>query len=248
MSLQKLLPMLLAGVLTACAAENPYENASAPVRQFDDAQAREKAVAQFAVDDPLGGVNRQTYALNAQIDRFVLLPLVDAYRFITPEVVRTRVSHFFSNVGEFHNFTNAVLQADAHKSTVTLGRFAVNSTAGVLGLFDVATDWGLPQHKEDFGQTLGVWGVGPGAYVVLPFFGPSNVRDTVGLVADYAMLAAVIPNHVEDATAYKAVFWGLQPVDARHSNGFRYYHTDTPFEYEFVRYGSARLRQLQVEK
>jgi phospholipid-binding lipoprotein MlaA len=98
--------------------------------------------------------------------------------------VRTGVTNFFSNINDVLIAANNLLQGKPSNAASDIGRFLVNSTIGILGFFDVATDMGLDKNREDFGQTLAVWGVGDGPYVVLPFFGPSNVRDTVGLVVD----------------------------------------------------------------
>lgn len=234
--------------LAACSSDSPYEDATPPRRHFVDVGQKEKAERQFAVSDPLEGANRNLYAFNAQLDRYILLPVVDAYTYITPEFLRTRVSRFFENVGEFRNFTNAALQANAEKTGITLGRFVVNTTVGLLGTFDVATGWGMERQREDFGQTLGVWGAAPGAYVILPFFGPSNVRDTLGTVVDIAAFSLVVPNDIEDETAYKIAAYGIQPLNARYVNTFRYFQSGSPFEYEFVRYGSQRLREIEIRK
>lgn len=239
---------LAACCLTACAADDPYEQGALPKRHFSDPQQREWAEQQFAVHDPLEGMNKGVYKFNAQLDRYVLLPIVDAYTYVTPEFLRTRVSRFFENVGEFKNFTNAVLQGSPEKAGTTLGRFAVNTTVGLLGTFDVATDWGMARQPEDFGQTLGVWGAGPGPYLVLPFFGPSNLRDTAGLAVDYLTFSWAVPDDVEDDTAYRVAFWGVQPLNARYVNKFRYFESGTPFEYEFVRYGKTRMREMEVQK
>ncbi len=243
----RLLPMLAVALLLTACAEDPYVGTTTPVRGYIDLQQKEKAEQQFAVSDPLEGMNRSLYTFNAQLDRYFLLPVVDAYTYVTPQFLRSRVSRFFENVGEFKNFTNSVLQADAGKSGTTLGRFVVNTTVGLLGTFDVATEMGLQRQSEDFGQTLGVWGVGSGAYIVLPFFGPSNVRDTVGLAVDFAAFSLAVPNHIEDETSYKVAVYGVQPLDARYVNSFRYYESGTPFEYEFVRYGSNRVREFQIQ-
>lgn len=241
-------PIMLALALAACSATPPEDGSPAPERRFVDAAHRNHAESQFAVDDPAQGTNKYLYKFNAQLDRYVLLPIVDVYEFITPEFLRTRVSNFFLNVGEVGNFTNSVLQASPGKATRTVGRFAVNTTVGLLGMFDVATQMGLERHAEDFGQTLGVWGAGPGPYIVLPFFGPSNLRDTTGIIADFAFMSLIVPNDVEDSTAYKVVAYGVQPVDMRYSNKFRYYQSGTPFEYEFVRYIYTQSRELQIDK
>lgn len=235
-------------LLGACSPSEPYQNATTTTRHFMDAGQQQSAEQQFAVSDPLEGMNRNLYVFNAQLDRYVLLPIVDGYTYVVPGVVRSRISHFFENIGEFRNFTNATLQANPEKMGTTLGRFMVNTTVGLLGTFDVASDMGLHRQNEDFGQTLGVWGVGPGAYIVLPFFGPSNVRDTVGTAVDLVAFSLVVPNDIEDETAYKVAFYGVQPVNMRYVNKFRYFESGSPFEYEFVRYGSERIRELQIQK
>ena len=234
-------------VVTACASD-PYKDATAPARMIPEAEQKQIAEEQFAVGDPFEGINRNVYLFNAQLDRYVLLPIIDGYVYATPEFLRTRVSRFFENVGEFRNFTNATLQGRPEKMGTTVGRFAINTTIGLLGTFDVATGMGLERQPEDFGQTLGVWGAGPGAYIVLPFFGPSNVRDTVGTVVDIAAFSLMMPNDIEDETAYKVVTYGVQSLDMRYVNKFRYFESGSPFEYEFVRYGSEHLREMQIQK
>jgi len=242
-------PLLLAiGMLAACSADDPLEGTTPPARQFTDLEHQDFAEKQFAVYDPAEGTNKYVYKFNAQLDRYVLIPLVDAYTYITPRFLRTRVSNFFANIGEITNFTNSVLQASPGKAGTTLGRFVVNSTVGLLGTFEVASEMGLERQQEDFGQTLGVWGAGPGPYVVLPFFGPSNVRDATGTIIDLATFSLIVPNHIEDETAYKVAFYGMQPLDMRYKNKFRYFESGTPFEYEFVRYINTNARSLQIEQ
>jgi len=137
------------------------------------------------VNDPFEGFNRVMFAFNDTVDTYALKPVAKGYKFITPDFIETGVSNFFDNLGEITNIVNNGLQgkfADAGNDTL---RFTLNSTIGVLGLFDVASEFGLEEHDEDFGQTLGVWGVSSGPYVVLPLLGPTTVRDGAGLVADY---------------------------------------------------------------
>ena len=124
------------------------------------------------------------YTVEKPADQYVVKPIAEGYQFILPEFVRTGVTNFFSNINDVLIAANNLLQGKPGNAASDIGRFFVNSTIGVLGLFDVATDMGLDKNREDFGQTLGVWGIGDGPYVVLPFFGPSNVRDTVGFVVD----------------------------------------------------------------
>ena len=241
-----LIPVLL--ILAGCSAEKPEIGAIPTDRQFVDQAHKQFGEEQFAIDDPVQGTNKYVYKFNAELDRWVLIPVVDAYTYDTPEFLRNRIADFFANVGEIGNFTNAVFQASPGKASETLGRFVVNTTVGLLGTFDVATEIGLDRHQEDFGQTLGYWGAGPGPYIVLPFFGPSNLRDTAGLAVDFATLSFLVPNHVENSTAYKVGFYGVQPINMRYVNNFRYFESGTPFEYELVRYISVHARELQIAK
>ena len=144
------------------------------------------AVAESAdSNDPLEGLNRAIYSFNDTADRFVLKPVAQGYRYVTPDPVEHGIGRMFSNVGEIVNVVNDVLQGKFGQAGNDTGRFLVNSTIGLAGFFDVADGFGLEKSSgEDFGQTLGVWGVGKGAYLVLPFFGPSNLRDAPGRVVD----------------------------------------------------------------
>ncbi len=134
--------------------------------------------------DPFERVNRAVFSFNEAADDYVIKPVAEAYKFVLPEFVRTGITNFFSNINDVLIAANNLLQGKPSNAASDIGRFLVNSTIGILGFFDVATDMGLDKNREDFGQTLAVWGVGDGPYVVLPFFGPSNVRDTVGLAVD----------------------------------------------------------------
>ena len=138
-------------------------------------------------NDPLEPINRGVYQFNKQADKYVIEPVAKGYQFIMPEVIDRGISNFFRNLDDVVVFVNDVLQLKLNQATSDAGRFLVNSTVGVLGFMDVATDMGLPKHNEDFGQTLGVWGVPTGPYLVLPFFGPSSPRGLGGLVGDTAM-------------------------------------------------------------
>lgn len=133
--------------------------------------------------DPLEGFNRGVYAFNKGLDKVVLTPVATGYNFL-PAVLRKSIGNFFSNLGDVMIGVNNLLQGKGAAGLSDFMRFAFNSTFGMLGFVDVATPAGLERHNEDFGQTFGKWGVGSGAYVVLPFFGPRTVRDTVGLVGD----------------------------------------------------------------
>ena len=134
--------------------------------------------------DPLEPFNRTVFNFNDGLDRAVLKPVATAYQNVTPQPIRTGVTNFFENISDAWSFVNNVLQARPAEAADSFFRFTTNTLWGVGGIFDVATALKIPKHKEDFGQTLGTWGVGAGPYVVLPLFGPSSVRDTAGLVVD----------------------------------------------------------------
>ena len=136
------------------------------------------------VYDPLEPLNRFLFAINETIDIFLLQPAAATYRFLLPELVRDSVRNATRNLNSPVTFANELFQGKTDRASSTVVRFAINSTVGVLGLFDPATEWGYPYYDEDFGQTLGVYGAGPGAYLVLPIFGPSNVRDGIGIGVD----------------------------------------------------------------
>ena len=145
------------------------------------------ASADQADHDPIEGFNRKIFWFNDKVDVYVLEPVAHAWQWIAPERVRNSVGNFFLNLRFPIVTVNDLLQGKLKASASDVGRFGVNTTVGVLGFFDPASGWGLERHDEDFGQTLGVWGVPPGPYLVLPILGPSNPRDTGGLVVDTAL-------------------------------------------------------------
>jgi len=134
--------------------------------------------------DPLEPVNRKVFAFNEGLDKVVLKPTATAYKAVVPAPARTGISNFFSNLAEPWSAVNLMLQGRFKEGASDLGRFGTNSTVGVLGFVDFASDWGMPRHGEEFGRTLGTWGVDTGAYLVLPLFGPSTLRDAAALPVD----------------------------------------------------------------
>jgi phospholipid-binding lipoprotein MlaA len=135
--------------------------------------------------DPLEPLNRGIYTFNDGADALLIKPAGEFYSFIVPEWIRIGVGNFFSNINDVIVALNGVLQGKISQAGSDVARLAINTTVGVLGVFDFATGWGFEKHDEDFGQTLGYWGIGDGPYIVLPLIGPSNLRDTVGWVGDY---------------------------------------------------------------
>lgn len=145
--------------------------------------------------DPLESVNRGVYKFNDVTDRYVLKPVATAYKTVAPTPVRKGFNNFFSNLGSITTVLNDLLQLKFADAFTDAGRFVINSTFGLAGFIDVAGMDNIPVHKEDFGQTLGHWGVGNGAYLVLPFLGPSTLRDTTGLVFDSATSDPITYTH-----------------------------------------------------
>ncbi len=234
--------------LGACASTPPPLLASADVDAPQATPVAATTANPLAIYDPWEGFNRRVYRSNALADRYVLLPIVRAYRSITPEPVRAGVGNFFSNLGEITTFVNTVLQAKPADSAVTLSRFVINSTVGLAGLFDPATALGLAQRHEDFGQTLGVYGVDAGPYLVLPFFGPSSLRDGLGLVADQGLYYALDPLSLDEYDAARVPYFALYVINKRNNVNFRYYQTGSPFEYTLVRLVYINYRALQIER
>jgi len=195
--------------------------------------------------DPWEPMNRHIYRFNANFDKFVFLPLVSGYRFILPQFVRTGVSNFFSNIGETTIIVNSMLQFAPVKTAKSVARLTVNSTIGIGGLFDVARHWNLPGEHEDFGQTLGFYGVGPGPYLVLPILGPSSLRDTSGLAVDWAMTGVPLLLWVPAASPYTTGASFLSAFQTRDDLSFSYGELG-PFEYLLIRKLYLEYRKLQV--
>lgn len=145
------------------------------------------AVAESVPEDPWEGFNRSMFTFNETVDEYGLKPLAQGYDAVTPNFMQKGVSNFFSNLGEVPNVFNNLFQGKWDETASSTFRFIINTTFGIFGLFDVASEMGLKHYEEDFGQTLGYWGVNSGPYLVLPFFGPSTVRDASGMVVDYSL-------------------------------------------------------------
>lgn len=164
--------------------------------------------------DPFESFNRSVYEFNVAFDDAIGKPVARAYVKAIPAPVRRSVSNFFNNLWEPNTSINALLQGKYRKAADSAGRFIMNSTVGVLGLFDAAGAFGLPRMEEDIGQTLAVWGVGDGPYLMLPFLGPSNLRDTAGIVTEY-FTTDLVPLAFDEPERW----WigGARVIDARAS-------------------------------
>lgn len=161
--------------------------------------------------DPWESTNRKIFAFNETLDRYILRPVAKGYDFVMPDAAQRGVGNFIANIYEFNSVFNSLLQGRLEGAAQSGGRLLVNTTLGVLGFFDVATAMGIEPNVSDFGQTLAVWGVEPGPFVMLPVFGPRTVRSGVGYFFD---TYTSIPALIDDREA-AWVFWGIEVVDYR---------------------------------
>jgi phospholipid-binding lipoprotein MlaA len=160
--------------------------------------------------DPLEPMNRVIFNVNDKVDTAVAVPLAKGYQKVTPQPLRQAISNFFSNIGDLDNFANSMLQLHITEAAETLMRFTMNTIFGIGGLLDFATPAGLPKHKQDFGLTLGRWGMPSGPYLVLPLFGPSSFRDSVGFAVDFRFN----PVHYLDWEP-RTILYGVQFLSVR---------------------------------
>ncbi len=166
-------------------------------------------------DDPLEPINRAVFGFNEIIDDAVLEPVAKGYRAITPDPVEDGVSNFFNNLGEINTIFNSTLQLKLDKTVSSSARLVINSTIGVLGFFDIATSLGIERQREDFGQTLGYYGIPAGPYLVLPFFGSSTLRDAPGFYADIAVEKSISPVHTELHHEERQLIQATNVIDTR---------------------------------
>lgn len=194
--------------------------------------------------DPYERYNRAMHKFNDTLDKAVIKPVAQGYDAVVPDPISWGISNFFSNLNEITVIINDLLQGKFEQAAHDAGRFALNSTVGVLGIFDVAGHAGHKRNNEDFGQTLGVWGAEPGAYIVLPLFGPRNVRDSFGLVADM-FTDPVMYVEGDDARAALAA---TRLIDTRASylKASKVISEATDDEYAYIRDAYLQRRQYLV--
>ena len=196
-------------------------------------------------NDPWELVNRNVYSFNEGLDDYFVRPLTKVYEFILPEFVRNRFSNIFSNVGDIYTAVNQLIQGKPKTAVDDLLRVVINTTMGIGGMFDVATGAGLEKHQEDFGQTFGVWGVPDGPYMVLPFLGPSNVRDTVGWAFD--LETDILLSYISDIPVRNTIS-GVRIVDQRskYLNSSSLLETAAFDKYTFVRDAYTQRRRDRI--
>lgn len=165
-----------------------------------------------SIPDPWEPFNRRVYVFNEGFDRYFMKPVAKGYKAVTPEPAEQGVSNFFANLSDFKTAFNDFLQLKVWDGVSDSGRFLINSTLGIVGLVDVASEMGLEKHNEDFGQTLGRWGMPSGPYVMLPFLGPSTTRDAPSLVIDYYSSPQT---YFVDAVALRNSLWAMDFINKR---------------------------------
>ena len=209
------------------------------------------------INDSLEPFNRRMYAFNTQLDRKVIYPASRVYATVVPKPLRKGISNFYNNFKEIPTFVNSVLQLKPGKAANALGRLVVNSTAGLLGVVDVAKNIGLKSDPETMGDTLGHYGVGTGSYLILPVSGPSTIRDAVGTATDTAMESAArgvaeeklfFDTGVFDKNIYGFTRPVVTGLNARSMFNLRYGDLNSPFEYDLVKALYYNYRKIQVAK
>lgn len=194
--------------------------------------------------DPLEKFNRASFAFNDTVDRVALKPAATAYQKVLPGFVQTGVSNFFGNLSDAWSSVNNLLQGKGEAGATDFMRFALNSTFGIVGILDIASEAGLQKHNEDFGQTLGVWGVPSGPYLMLPLLGPSTIRDTAALPADMwaDLWTTVTP------VSTRNIGIGVRAIDQRASvlEASNLFEEAALDRYEFIRDGYLQRRQSRV--
>jgi len=198
------------------------------------------------INDPFQGFNRTVYRFNYYFDKYILLPVVIGYFKVTPNPVEEGIHNFFRNIQDLTTLYNSILQLNGEKTLNTTTRLLVNSTIGLLGFLDIASD--VPRSDEDFGQTLGYWGVGAGPYLVLPVLGPSSVRDGIGQGVDWLAYSEMRRRATSMEPWQETGMDLLRAIDLRAHVRFLYYETNSPFEYELVRRLWTTKRKLDIKR
>ena len=172
----------------------------------------------ISAKDPMENLNRSIFSFNEGVDKIILAPVAKGYRLVIPSSFRTGIRNFLSNLSEPWTSINSTLQGDISNAGNSLARFFINSTIGVLGVFDIASKIGIDKQKEDFGQTMAVAGLGPGPYIVLPFLGPSTARDAMGRVVGFFGDPVTYVMHREDHDNWVWIGTAVKGIDFREQN------------------------------
>ena len=243
-----LLFSVLSLTLISCSNTNEEKASNTDYTEASNVIYASAGEGNFIADqaDPLEAFNRRMYHFNYEIERIVITPIVNTYKFITPDFVENRVSNFFKNAKVLNTMANSAFQFKGRKSMRALGRFTINTVLGLGGIFDVASKMGMPKPYEDFGLTLAYYGVGRGPYLILPILGPTYLRDAFGMGVDSVMAGKIdIYHKMSLFNSTNAGFSILRGIDMRKNIDFHYHQTNSPFEYEYVRYLYSKYRGIQ---
>jgi phospholipid-binding lipoprotein MlaA len=236
--------LLLTGACSTGPQPQPGDYAE-PIFTLERVKSEESVDPQL-VYDPWEGMNQRIYTFNYHFDQKIFLPVVRGWRAVVPRFIRVGLNNFLNNLRDIVTIANSILQLAPEKTFQASGRVIVNSTVGLFGVIDVASKLDFPRPREDFGQTLGRWGVGKGPYLVLPFLGPSNVRDAIGYLPDLFLIQMV--NDEVLSKPLRATYFLFNAIDTRSNVSFRYHETGSAFEYDTVRWLYSTKRDLDVIK
>ena len=243
-----LLFSILSLSLVSCSNTNEIQSSNTDYEEASNVVYASPGESNFIADepDPWEPFNKRMYQFNYQIERLVITPIINTYKFITPDFVEDRVSNFFKNAKVLNTMANSAFQFKGRKSMRALGRFTINTVLGLGGLFDVASKMGMPKPYEDFGLTLAHYGVGRGPYLVLPILGPTYLRDAFGMGVDSAMAGKTdIYKRMDLFNSSNVGLTALRGIDMRKNIDFQYHQTNSPFEYEYVRFLYSKYRGIQ---
>ena len=243
-----LLFSILSLSLVSCSNTNEIQSSNTDYEEANNVIYANPGESNFIADepDPWESFNKRMYQFNYQIERLVITPIINTYKFITPDFVEDRVSNFFKNAKVLNTMANSAFQFKGRKSMRALGRFTINTVLGLGGLFDVASKMGMPKPYEDFGLTLAHYGVGRGPYLVLPILGPIYLRDAFGMGVDSIAAGKTdIYKRMDLFNSSNVGLTALRGIDMRKNIDFQYHQTNSPFEYEYVRFLYSKYRGIQ---
>ena len=243
-----LLFSILSLSLVSCSNTNEIQSSNTDYEEANNVIYANPGESNFIADepDPWESFNKRMYQFNYQIERLVITPIINTYKFITPDFVEDRVSNFFKNAKVLNTMANSAFQFKGRKSMRALGRFTINTVLGLGGLFDVASKMGMPKPYEHFGLTLAHYGVGRGPYLVLPILGPPYLRDAFGMGVDSVAAGKTdIYRRMDLFNSSNAGLTALRGIDMRKNIDFQYHQTNSPFEYEYVRFLYSKYRGIQ---
>ncbi len=198
------------------------------------------------VYDPLESLNRYVFYFDRVMDKNLLKPAVNLYKTITPVFVRSRVSGFFQNLQEIPSGVNSLLQFKMKQTISAAFRLAINSTVGVFGLFDPASAIGLHHRHNSFANTLAFYGVGSGAYLMIPLIGPSSVRDLAGMVVDQQLESQINLGSIPEVIFHQPEWLVLYGINYRYTTSISYSDFSSPFLYDLIRFLYTRKRDLEI--